>query len=431
MKIEFHGAASEVGRSCIELKLDNGERYLLDVGIKFQEDGFLLPENVLEIPKVDGVFLSHAHLDHSGGLPLFEHKDLKGPIFCTRQTLAITKILLKDSYKIARIRRMHAAYDNLDLKEVQKDAKFVDFDKWYEHKSVRFMYLNAGHVPGSAMILLEAEGKRILYTADFNLRKSLLMQNCEINDVLREKPIDILISESTYGDKELPDRALLEEKFIKSIEETIKKGGSVLIPVFSLGRAQEALILLSKHNWPVKIYIDGMAKSLTREILETNGKYVDNKDALSKMFYKKTEWVGSDKHRKDALQKQGIFVTTSGMLQGGPVLSYLHELWHDPRNKVTLMGFQCKRTNGRTLLDEGYVYLDGWRTIVKCQVEKYDFSGHSDKTSIMDFIKQLNPRQVFFQHGDEVAVNAMKTWAEKAISGKAYAPKVGDSYIIS
>lgn len=430
MKIEFHGAAAEVGRSCIEIFCDDGDRYLLDVGIKFKEDGFLFPDGVDDIGEVDGVFLSHAHLDHSGGLPLFEHKHLKGPIFCTKQTMAITKILLKDSFKIARIRNLHPAYSKTDLIQVKKDIKFVEFDKWYKHRNVRFMYLNAGHVPGSAMILLEIEGKRIFYTADFNTRKSELMFNAIPNHELQEKPIDVLITESTYGNRELPDRKKLEKQFIKSIEKTLKKGGSVLIPVFGLGRAQETLLMLAKKQWPVKIYFDGMCKKVTKTILNTPSKYVDNKDVLAEMFFEKVEWVGSDKHRKDALRKQGIYVTTSGMVQGGPVLKYLENLWHDEKSKIMLMGFQCKRTNGRYLLDEKFVYLDGWKTYVKCEVEKYDFSGHVDREGIKDMLKKIRHKKVFFQHGDEEAVDLMKEWAKKNLKSEAYAPRIGDVFEI-
>lgn len=426
MRITFHGGAMEVGRSCIQINSDSGKRYLLDVGIKFKEDGFMFPEGVLDISKVDGVFLSHAHLDHSGGLPLFEHKDLRGPIFCTPQTLSISKILLRDSYKVARIRNMHPAYNNVDLKEVQKDSSLVSFDHWYTHKDVRFKFFNAGHVPGSAMILLEVDGKRILYTGDFNMAKTSLMVNAEVLDEM--KNVDILICESTYGDKELPERAPLEKKFVASIEKTIKEGGSVLIPVFSLGRSQEVLLMLSKKRWPVKIYYDGMCNKLTRKILGTSSKYVKNKDDLHHMFYDVVEWVNSPRRRKHAVAKQGIFVTTSGMLQGGPVLSYLGELWHNPKNKVALMGFQCKRTNGRHLLEDGWIYLDGWKTYVKCKVEKYDFSGHSDREDIQKLVSAINPKHVFFQHGDAEGVAALAKWASKAINGKVYAPKVGDSF---
>lgn len=425
MKFEFHGGASEVGRSCIEIFCDDGDRYLLDVGIKFKENGFLLPDGVDDIGEVDGVFLSHAHLDHSGGLPLFEHHDLKGPIFCTRQTMQITKIMLKDSYKIARIRNLHPAYNKTDLKEVQKDTKFVKFDKWYRHKNIRFKFFNAGHIPGSAMILLEIEGKRILYTGDYNTRKSELMFNAFPYDELLDDPVDMLITESTYGYRELPDRKELGKKFMASIEKTIKKGGSVLIPTFSLGRAQETLLLLSKRKWPCKIYFDGMCKKLTRKILATPSKYVDHKDTLNRMFYEVVEWVGSPKRRKDAMKSQGIFLTTSGMLQGGPVMTYLEGMWHNPKNKVMLMGFQCKRTNGRHLLDDGFVYIDGWKTYVKCGVEKYDFSGHADRKGLESFVKKLKAKNVVFQHGDPESVNALKKWADKNMRGKTHVPVVG------
>ncbi len=428
MEIEFHGAASEVGRSCIQIRTDKGKRYLLDVGVKFLEDGLGFPKNVLDIDKVDGVFLSHAHLDHSGGLPLFENKELKGPIFCTRHTFSISKILLKDSYKIARVKHLHPAYNNTDIRNVQKDTSFVNFDKWYKHEDVRFMFLNSGHIPGSAMILLEIEGKRLLYTADFNNRKTNLMVPFETGKKLKEKPVDILITESTYGHRELPDREELEKKFIASIYKTLGEGGSVLIPVFALGRAQETLIMLSKHDFPVNIYFDGMCKRLTRKIAKTKNKYLSGHDALKKMFFERVEWIGSEKRRKDALKNQGIFITTSGMLQGGPVLSYLRDLWHDSNNKVMLMGFQCKRTNGRNLLDDGFIYMDGWKTKVKCEVEKYDFSGHADKAGIQRLVKELNPKHVFFQHGDFEAVNALKEWADKEIEGDAYAPVVGSKY---
>lgn len=428
MEIEFHGAASEVGRSCIEITTSKGNRYLLDVGVKFKEDGLQLPENVNNINEVDGVFLSHAHLDHAGGLPLFEHNKLKGPIFCTRKTFTISKILLKDSYKIARIKHLHPAYNNTDIKDVQKDTLFVSFDKWYKHKDIKFMYLNAGHIPGSAMILIETDEKRILYTADFNNRKTLLMKPAAIPDSLKKKRIDALIIESTYGYRELPDQDELRKKFVDSIKETVSKKGCVVIPVFSLGRAQEVLLMLRNQGIQSKIYVEGMCNKITRKIVSSKDKYVEGHEGLKEMFHEKIEWIGSEKRRKQALKNPGIFIATSGMVQGGPISSYIREIWHNSRNKIILMGFQCKRTNGRYLADEGFLYLDGWKTHVKCEVEKYDFSGHADSKGIKSFVEQLKPEKVFFQHGDEEAVNTMKQWAEKNTKSEAHAPVIGSKY---
>ena len=430
MRIEFHGAAKEVGRSCIEITTSKGSRFLLDIGVKFGEGGLIFPQKVLDISNVDGTFISHAHLDHAGGLPLFEHNHLNGPIFLTSQTLSAVKILLKDSYKIARIKNQHPAYNNADLKQVQRDAKIVVFDKWYDHKDIRFMFLNAGHIPGSAMILLEVDGKRVLYTGDFNNRDTALMEHEVVDSVLKEKKVDVLITESTYGYRELPPNEETEKKFIGTIKETLANGGSVLIPTFALGRAQQILLMLSKANLGVKVYYEGLCKKLTRRILETPSKYVKNKDVLHDFFYDKVEWIGSEKRRKDALSKQSVFVTTSGMLQGGPVLSYIKEMWHDEKNLIALMGFQCKRTNGRHLLDDGFIYLDGWKTFVKSKVEKFDFSGHADQKGIKHLVKELKPAHVFFQHGDEESVLHLKEWVEEFLQGEVVAPSVGEVFEI-
>ncbi len=429
MKIQFHGAAREIGRSCISITT-KGKKYILDAGIKFKEDGFQTPEGLGDIKKIKGVFLSHAHLDHSGGLPFLEHEKLNCPIFCTRQTFALTKVLLKDSYKIARIKHLHPAYNKADLLEISQETKYVQFDKWYKHEDIRFMYINAGHIPGSAMILIEVEGKRVLYTADYNNRETELMYEAIITNEMKRKPIDVLITESTYGNRTLPDRKILTKKFVASVKKTIAQGGSVLVPVFALGRAQEAILLLAREKIPCKIYVDGMAKTITRKIIETASKYVRNKEELADFFNNRVEWISSPKRRKDAIKNKGIFITTSGMLQGGPVLDYLKELWHDPKNKITLMGFQCKRTNGRQLLEEGFVYIDGWKTIVKCEVEKYDFSGHTDSDFIKKLVSEINPKTVFFQHGDEESVYALNDWAKKSIKGQTYAPKLLDVFDI-
>jgi putative mRNA 3-end processing factor len=431
MKIEFHGAAKEVGRSCISITTESGKVYLLDFGVKFLEHGFASPVDVPPIKNITAVFLSHAHLDHSGGLPLLEHAELHCPIFCTKQTFSITKILLKDSYKIERIRNLHPAFSKVDLKEVERDTRFVEFDKWYKFEDMHFIYLNAGHIPGSAMMLLEVDGKRILYTGDFNSRPTLLMNSDIMSKEIFEKPIDVLITESTYGYRELPNRDELENKMLESVKETVVKGGSILMPVFALGRAQEIILIMGKNNdFGTNVYVDGMCKKVTRSIIDANSKYVNDVELLSKTFNKRVQWISSDKKRNDAIKKGGIFITTSGMLQGGPVLKYMKDMWHDEKNKVILTGYQCKRTNGRHLIEDGFFYLDGWKTYVKCKVEKYDFSGHSDRLALQEFAEKVNAQIVVFQHGDEESVNALKEWAEKTIKSKVYVPSIGESFNI-
>lgn len=427
MKLIFHGAANEVGRSCIEIN-SQGERYLLDFGVKFVRDGFLYPEKVVDYGAISGVLVSHAHLDHSGGLPLLKHHCLSCPIFMTHQSLAIAKVLLKDSYKIAHIKHLHPVYEKVDINAVSTATKRVQFNKWYKHKTIKFKYLNAGHIPGSAFIVVEVEGKKLLYTGDFNTRTTQLMAPADFAAVKKELgQIDIMLTESTYGHRKLPLRSGVEKDFIASVKKVIAKGGSVLIPVFAVGRAQEILILLAKEKWKCPIYFDGMAKTITRDVLTNQSTYVVNKDALQKMYFKVVQTVSSSNRRKLAAQTQpAIFVTTSGMMQGGPAIDYLKHMWHDPKNAVFLTGYQVKGTNGHRLVETGEVRINGIDTQIRCDLRKFDFSGHVDFEDLKKSVKLLNPKNLIVIHGDPESVENLVEWAKSALDGKVYGPKIGD-----
>lgn len=433
LKLIFHGAAREVGRSCIELQTE-GDRYLLDCGVKFCTAGYKYPEAVFKVRELDGILISHAHLDHTGGLPFIEHYGLVCPVFLTPQTLAITKILLKDSYKIAHVKHLHPAWGKVELKEVQKDAHRVAYNHWYQHRKLKFLFLNAGHIPGSAMILVEAEGTRLLYTGDYNTRTTKLMEPAKMKEIVKEHgPIDILITESTYGHRTLPPRPAVETAFKKKILEVINRGGTALVPVFAVGRSQEILILLheliAEGKLTVPIYFDGMAKEVTRKIIVTESSYVINKDVLYQMLFSRVKLVASQEHRDELVQngKPKVIVTTSGMMQGGPAIAYLKHLWHDPKNGVLLTGYQVHGTNGRHLIDEGYVHIEGWKTPVKCEVEKYDFSGHADIKDIQKAIWQAEPSTLIIQHGDDESVTNMVAWAKEQTPFTVYGPRLGET----
>ena len=419
MKLIFHGGAREVGKSCIELQTGKN-RFLLDAGLKFKEGGFEYPK-VVEIGNIDGVFLTHAHLDHSGALPMLENRNLNYPIFTTAQTMGLIKILLKDSYKISRIRRLHRAYEKQDLFKVREDIRRINFDRTYTHKNLKFKFYNAGHIPGGASIKITSENKTILYTGDFNTKGSELIQPADTN----YGHVDFLICESTYGNRKLSNRKLLEKKFIQTIKTTLKRGGSVLIPSFAVGRYQDILLMLAKEKFNVPIFIDGMGKKVTNMVLTTHSKYVKNKELLGKIFNQVTH-VGSETMRQKALSQQSIILTTSGMMQGGPVLRYLSDMWGEKKHSILLMGFQCKRTNGRHLLEDGYIYIDGWKTFPKCQIEKFDFSGHLDSEEIKKVVLKTKPKHLIFNHGDPESVQTLADWAKENTSCKVYSPAVGD-----
>jgi len=262
MKLIFHGGASEVGKSCIELATKD-RRYLMDAGLKFKEHGFESPFQVDDLPKVDALFLSHAHLDHSGALPLFEHYDLLCPIYATEQTRDLTAIMLKDSYKIARIKHLHPAYAKPDLRKVYNSTIPVQFEKSYTRDNIEFKFLNAGHIPGSAMILIKTEGKKILYTGDYKMKSTELMKGAsgDVDRLIASgelKDIDILISETTYGGKNMQDHEEVEVAFLDKVAQVVDKG-SVVIPIFALGRAQDILLMLASANGMYRYILMGCA----------------------------------------------------------------------------------------------------------------------------------------------------------------------------
>jgi putative mRNA 3-end processing factor len=242
-------------------------------------------------------------------------------------------------------------------------------------------------------------------------------------------PFDALITESTYGHRSLPARKELEVEFIEAIKRVIDRGGTVLVPVFALGRSQEILIMLSEHHFDCPIYFDGMAKEVTRKILTNESTYVINKDKLHYMLYDRVDLVAAQDRRAQIAQDQGakIIITTSGMMQGGPAIAYLKHLWHDPKNAVFLTGYQVHGTNGRHLIDDGYIYIEGWKTPVKCEVQKFDFSGHADIEDIKKAIWHAHPELLIVQHGDEESVENLVAWAKEETPFKVKGPHIGDS----
>ena len=430
MKIVFHGAAQEVGKSCIEI-ISQGQRYLLDAGVKFIHKGVEYPKYLDKISELDALFLSHAHMDHCGALPMLEHKHLKCPIYCTPLTWDITNLLLEDGYHLEKLRSVHPAYDGRDVRAVKDDVKFVRYSKWYEtpDRKVKFQYINAGHIPGSASILLEIEGKRVLYGADINTEETLLMEPSMLEKLEFDKPIDVFITENTYGNRVHPDKKDSQEGFIKSVNEGLKNGGSVLLPVFGVGRSQEILILLNQLPSNVPIYLDGMSRTLTQLILQSNDHYVNNRDILDEMF-KRVHIVKHPTERaKIAKQKGVVIVSTSGMLQGGPSVGYAEKMIEDEKNFIILSGYQANGTNGRSIFEDHMFYHNHERHKVRAHVRKFDFSAHLGQDRIHKVMTNIQAKHVLLQHGDLEALEAVKFWADNhttELESEVIIPKIGE-----
>jgi len=405
MKIIFHGAAKEIGRSCIEVKSDNA-RILLDCGLKFSDKGTEYPIGFKTLKDIDAVLLTHAHLDHSGGLPIFDHNGLHCPIYATKMTKMLAKILLEDSFKIGRIHHPNVGYEEQDIKDAIKCMERVKYEETGMIKDIQYEFFDAGHIPGSSTIFLRNEDTSILYTGDINLIDTQLLKAAD----LKLPEVDIFITECTYGDRDHPPRQSVENQFVKAVVDVIQRGGSCIIPVFAVGRAQEILLLLSDQDFKVPIFIDGMAVKVT-DLFLNYPNFVKDPEKLEQAM--KNAFPVRDWHqRKKIMDHPGIFITTSGMLTGGPVVEYIKRLHKDPKNAILMTGFQGEHTNGALLLKTGTLYIDGWKLKAKCEVKQFDFSAHSGLAQLKFMVKHLKPKKLILQHGDPKAIENMAQWAK-------------------
>ncbi|MFA6530444.1 MAG: MBL fold metallo-hydrolase [Candidatus Micrarchaeia archaeon] len=382
------GASGEVGRSAFIVKTD--KTILLDYGIKiFDKSGQpKFPEAFKE--NLDLMILSHAHLDHSGNLP-FLYTFSKTKWLGTPATHDLIELLLADSMKIMEGKLPY------DLTHYNKALKY-----WIPAVTNRTMstgktnvkMFDAGHIAGAVMIEMEHNGKKLLYTGDFKGEDTRMHRGAKYNE-----EVDVLMVDCTYAMREHPDRKKTEQQLADEIKETIKDGGTVLLPAFALGRSQELIRLVRAYNKKVPVYLDGMGKAITSVYM----KYPDMiKDASG--FRKDVETihrVNGPEERMDATNEPGVIISSAGMLEGGPALRYLTNL--NPDSKIIFTGYNVEGTNGWRLLNEGQLMIEGNMLTVDLPVEYFDFSAHGGKSDIMKLIKKTNPEKIICIHGDKTA----------------------------
>jgi len=386
-EITLLGGSREVGR--MGIVVDNGkQRLLMEYGVNVEHmDVPLKPEMPIE-----AVLLSHAHLDHSGNIPSLYSHGWRGRVYATPATFEISNMLLKDSLKVQKIKGIQPKYNHGDVAAMDHRGIDVRFGKTKHLKTADITFNNAGHVPGSASILIETEGKRILYTGDTKFEDTMLMSKA-FSDF---KDIDTLITESTYSYKNHPPRQETAKRIRDMIKTTIQGGGSVILPCFAVGRTQEMLLIVSDLGYPV--YVDGMGIGATRYAL-MHPESIKDHARLNKAFGKANK-IRTHQKRKEALRKPGIIITTAGMLNGGPVHFYLRKLMDRPDCTMIMNGFQVPGTVGRTLLDTGRYVFEGLDVKPKIRTEFMDLSAHCGRDNLIDFIKKVNPGKTVLVHGE-------------------------------
>jgi len=436
LKLKCLGAGYEVGRSGFLLTGTN--KILFDYGLKLSpkfeaaeeiinEDGeATMSSEDVELPiaikeYLDAIILSHAHLDHSGSIPSLFKTDTPN-LFLTEATLDLSNLLWADTLKIAKFDKKSPPFEKGHIFEANKSAFYLDYRNTVEiTDNAKLTFYDAGHIIGSAISVIEMDGKKIMYTGDYRFSESQLFAGCD-----KKLPkVDILISESTYGSEKHKDRKLVEKAVIKDVEDTLKRGGTAIIASFAIERCQELIALLYNYKIKVPIYVDGMGVKATKIFLDYKDYFKDYNN-----FRKATDAVKyvTKQDRKKIVDggKPSVIITTAGMLEGGPIMHYIKELGDNPKNSIILSGYQVEGTNGDRLVKTGKMYIDGEIYQPRAPIKKHSLSGHPGEDELLAIVKIVSPKKVVCIHGDPInIINFQKKLKELGIS--AVAPKVGET----
>lgn len=382
MKIKFLGGAEEVGR--LAIKLDFGYRkYMVDYGV-IPEKPPLYP---LPPEPVDSIFMTHSHLDHVGALPIYFH-DHAPDVYATAMTANSMRPLLNDSIKVMGLEGYPARFNRDDVDSVFGSLITPRYEETFEVDNMAVTPYSAGHIPGSTMWKFE-NGKSLMVTGDLYTRDTNLLSGAEPVNT------DILIMESTYAGRNHEDREQVKRRLKSSISEVIEDGGKVILPSFAVGRTQELIMTLSDMEYDISV--DGMGNVLTNIYRNTPG-FLRSRKAFNKSVGRVHEIRGA-RMRENAL-KSDIIITTSGMLDGGPVLSYIQKLIDDSKSAIYLTGYQVEGTNGRSLIETGTINIAGVSVKPKMMIDFFDMSAHAGHDDLVEFAKACNPEKIILCHGD-------------------------------
>lgn len=445
-RISFLGASRQVGRSCFLLQTEES-KILIDCGINVaarDEDQYpYLAE--IKMEDLDAVVLSHAHLDHCGLIPLLFKYGYKGPIYCTEPTRDIAALLCLDLISIGQKEAKSALYSSSDIKEMVKHTICLDYEEVTDvTPDVRLTFYNAGHNLGSSLCHFHiGEGQHnFVYTGDMNYELSNLLAPSNT----KFPRLETLMIEGTYGSKEdvLSTRKESEDYLLNIIKTTVERGGKVLLPVLGVGRSQEVMVIIERAIREglipkLPVYIQGMVWDVTA--IHTAYPDFFNNRVRQAIFHKNEnpflsdvfKEVGSQKEMKQVLEETGpcIIFATSGMLTGGASVEYFKEMADNPKHSMVLTSYQGEGSLGRRLQqgEREILFNEGNKQIpVQVKMDLYSihgFSGHSDRTQLMNYISRVMPRpkKVIVIHGEASKVLDLASSIHKAYKIETIAPK--------
>jgi len=418
LQIGFLGGTREVGRIAITVKTPKTQ-ILLDYGAMLNhEPGF--PRHIP--PKeIDAIILSHSHLDHSGAIPIF-YVQGKKPLYTNRMTTELNQLLIADFIHLSSY---YLPFEYLELRAMTNNSKDINYNTPQTIGDITFQFKNAGHIPGSTQTLIETQGKRILFTGDYNTTDTKLLEGAKMN----YGNLDAVITESTYATEEHTNRPQLEQHFVDECTNIAEKGGTALVPAFGVGRSQELACVLAAHHYEYPVYLDGMAREVSR-IMMSYPQFLKEPKAFADALHA-TYWVEGWRDRRKACKTPGVIISPAGMLKGGPAMFYLSKIGKRANNAIFLVSYQIPGTPGKELLEKGVCLIDGKMRKVKAHVQHFDFSSHCGATELKEAIKKLGGKpKIYVVHGAEGNCEYLAKWTREELGLEAIAPRTGDTFKI-
>lgn len=442
MRLHFLGANRQVtgSRYCVEAA---GARVMVDCGL-FQEREFASRNwdpSPIAASGIDALLLTHAHLDHVGLIPKLVREGFRGTIYGTRATGRLAELILRDSAKIqvedaAYKRRRHQKegrtgphpeeplYDENDVERALPLFQWQPYEKAFEVRpGITATFREAGHILGSAYVVMDlVEGdvkRKLVFSGDVGQRDKPL-----IRDPHPLEEADYLVLESTYGDREHIDGGDIREQLRDIVNQTVAKGGKLLIPTFAVERAQELMYYLSDLAHAnlipdIPIYLDSpMAVDVTAAFIEFRD-CLDQETwdrirrGATPLRFPGLRMANTSEESRAINRVRGscIIMATSGMCTGGRIKHHLRQHIADPSTTVLFVGYQAHGTLGRQILErQSPVRIHGRQYQVRADVAQlYGFSGHADRAGLLDWVKNIAapPRQVFLTHSEEDAAQAL------------------------
>ena len=419
MSVRFQSLTrkSEIDANCYLLE-SSKIGILLDAGMHPKAEGILkLPQlNQVEDKPIDAIILSHAHLDHSGAIPYLLQQHPKALVYATQATRLLAEAVWHNSVNIMIKKR-----DELDIAEypffthdqvnaIMDRILVVPLKKTISlpHRSGSLTFFDAGHILGSIGCLIELDKKRIFYTGDLHLNSQNLIKKANFP---KKKTFDALIIETTKGNTEtsLTTRQDEQKRFLSCIEKTLDRGGSVLIPVFAIGKTQEILTMLYEFRkmgklQKIPVFIGGLSIKMTKIYDRLHKSTPRNHPKLQLL---KTFNISAKKKSAKPLvyQRKAIFALSSGMMIKNTVSHQMSEHFlSDPKNSILFVGYNDSETPGYVVENSklgDVIELDEKTKVVrKCDVHSFDFSAHANRNDLLDFMEKNSASSTFLVHGD-------------------------------